>query len=178
MKKGVIMIEYLDIYDRNENYLGFKSRKECHESNVNFYHKVVWLWLINDKKEILIQQRSWNKKFRAGCWEELSVAGHILKDESPTQAAQREIMEELGVNALNLTYLDKWVNDESKEIVYFYSGFIFNSIKELVLQTEEVIDAKFIDYKQFENMLTNNIFGTYPLEYKNFVLKLTSKLID
>ncbi len=87
-------------------------------------------------------------------------------------------MEELGVNALNLTYLDKWVNDESKEIVYFYSGFIFNSIKELVLQTEEVIDAKFIDYKQFENMLTNNIFGTYPLEYKNLVLKLTSKLID
>lgn len=113
-------VEYLDIFDKEENLLGVKTREECHSDGIKFYHRVVWCWLINKKKEVLIQQRAFNKKNRPGCWEELSVAGHVLSGELPVQACEREIEEELGIHCKNLRFVYKWIHEESKEIVYFY----------------------------------------------------------
>lgn len=172
------MEELLDIFDEEENFLGSKTRSECHMPDVDFYHRVVWIWLINNKNEILIQQRSLNKKYRAGCWDEISVAGHISKDESPINACKREIKEELGIDVENLNYVDKWLHKQSKEIVYFYVATITQNVNDFVLQTKEVSDAKFIDFEQLKKDLNNNYFGEYPQEYKNLVIKILTNALN
>lgn len=177
IRMGLNMKEYLDIFDENETMLGTKTREECHNQNVNFYHKVAWAWLINDNNEILIQQRSWNKSNRPGCWEELSVAGHVLSGESPEQACIREISEELGIKTNNLEFLNKWLLKDTNEIVYFYATRISQTITDLTLQKEEVADAKFVNFEDFKYILINGGFGKYPLEYINLVKNLLSKVI-
>ena len=56
------MEEYLDIYDEQGHHLGSKSRSECHCENPGFFHKSVWVWVINDNKDILLQRRALTKK--------------------------------------------------------------------------------------------------------------------
>ena len=43
------MEEILDIYTRDGKHLGTKTREECHKDNPGFYHKPVWIWIINSK---------------------------------------------------------------------------------------------------------------------------------
>lgn len=172
------MIEYLDIFDKNEKHLGSRDREECHKPNIDFYHKVVWVWLINNKKEILIQQRSFLTKARPGRWGELSAAGHVIKDENPEQACKREIYEEIGVKVDEVKFLKKYIYEPTKEIVYFYTAIINNSPDEFILQEDEVNDVKFISFDEFKDKLNNNIFGNYPDEYKKFAIKTLSKLLS
>ena len=56
------MEEIFDIYTREGKYLGKKEKSICHSSNPGFYHKPVWIWIINDKNEILVQKRAASKK--------------------------------------------------------------------------------------------------------------------
>ncbi len=169
------MQEYLDIFDKNENHLGCMSREDCHKPNVNFYHRVVWIWIFNDKQEILIQQRALSKKNRPGCWDEISVGGHVAQGESTEQACVREMQEELGIKAKRIKLLTKWILEETKEIVYFYASTTTKKQNQFVLQKEEVADAKFINFDEYKNMLNSNVFGEYPQEYKNLVItQLTS----
>ncbi len=52
------MEEILDIFTKDGKFLGTKTRKECHSTNPGFYHKPVWIWIVNDKKDVLIQKKS------------------------------------------------------------------------------------------------------------------------
>ena len=172
------MQEYLDIFDKNERYLGSLTREDCHKPNVKFYHRVVWIWLINNKKEILIQQRAFSKKNRPGSWDEISVAGHVLKDENPEDACSREIYEELGIHVKQLNFLKKWIHEEGREIAYFYSANIEKLVDQFTLQKEEVADARYVTFSEFKDMLNNNIFDNYPIEYKKLVIDTLSNILS
>lgn len=53
-------MEVLDILDKNGNRTGeVKPRKEVHSNGD--WHKGFHIWIINSKKELLIQRRSPNK---------------------------------------------------------------------------------------------------------------------
>ena len=56
------MEEILDIYTIEGEYLGTRTREECHQKNPGFYHKPVWIWIVNSKNEILVQKRASVKK--------------------------------------------------------------------------------------------------------------------
>ena len=54
-------MEYIDIFDENNNSIGaIKEKQQAHEDG-NF-HRTAHVWIINDKNELLLQKRSASKK--------------------------------------------------------------------------------------------------------------------
>ncbi|MES2408683.1 MAG: NUDIX domain-containing protein [Patescibacteria group bacterium] len=88
-------MEYLDVLDEKGNKTGeSKSKPEIHEKG--FWHRTVHIWLMNSKKELLLQLRSKTKKTYPGFWD-ISAAGHIGSGEESLSSAKREIGEEIGI---------------------------------------------------------------------------------
>ena len=115
------MEEILDIYTRDGKYLGTKEKSICHSPNPGFYHKPAWIWIINDKGEILIQKKAACKKNNPNKWD-ISVAGHVIAGERPVDGAIRETREELGLITKEEDYqfICEYLYDETNEIAQIY----------------------------------------------------------
>lgn len=82
-------MEYLDYYDENDNYLGFKSRAEVHKEGL--WHKTVHCWLYDKEGNVYFQIRKDSGTFYT------TASGHVLKGETVKEAFRREIFEEIGI---------------------------------------------------------------------------------
>ena len=97
-------MEFVDIYDD----LGQKSGKSEERDEVHrkaLIHRGVCVWIMNSKREILLQTRSSHVMFPNML--DISFSGHIQAGETSVEAVKREGREELGVNidVSNLQYL-------------------------------------------------------------------------
>lgn len=90
----MIIDEYLDIVDEEDNVLGKASRDEIYEKLLP--HRIVHILVFDNKGRILLQKRASRHKIMPLYWG-TSVGGHVLAGESFEQAAKRELEEELGV---------------------------------------------------------------------------------
>lgn len=97
------MEELFDIYTREGLHLGTKDKSICHSKKPEFYHKPVWIWIINNKNEILLQKRSSQKKNAPNKWD-MPSAGHLIAGESPIEGAIRKAYEELGIKITESDY--------------------------------------------------------------------------
>jgi isopentenyl-diphosphate delta-isomerase type 1 len=89
-----ITIEYLEVVDEANKVIGIQSRKEIHEKALR--HRSVHIFIFNSQGKLYLQKRSPHKDQYPGHWDS-SAAGHTDPGESPLEAAQRELMEELGL---------------------------------------------------------------------------------
>ena len=79
-------MELIDIYDENNNYLGYSvDRKEAHDNNL--WHHHVSAWIMNCDGDVLLQQRSFNKKKNPGKW--AKTGGHVDGGETEEEAIKR-----------------------------------------------------------------------------------------
>jgi isopentenyldiphosphate isomerase len=94
------MSEYFEIYNEKNMCLGLAKRNICH-GNPKLCHKTVHVIIFNDKGEILLQKRSFNKDIQPGKWDS-AVGGHINPGEHIEKAARREmrVPSEAGTNKL------------------------------------------------------------------------------
>ena len=83
------MIEYLDIYDENQNYLGKETRDNVHHNAL--WHKTVHCWLYDKDGNIYFQIRHDSGTFYT------TASGHVLAGETVKEAFGREIKEEIGI---------------------------------------------------------------------------------
>ena len=115
------MEEVLDIFTRDGKYLGTRTRKECHEKNPGYYHKPVWIWIVNNDRQILVQRRSHLKKSFPNYWDAPS-AGHVNAGELSIQGAIRETKEELGLdtNASDYEFVKEYICDITWELGQVY----------------------------------------------------------
>ena len=156
--------ELFDILDENGIKTGqIATRKEAHKQGL--WHRAIVVAIINEKNEILLQQRSIKKEKNAGLWD-ISAAGHISCGQDSLSAATREINEEVSVN---LGY-----NVEVKEFRFMYSfrkqqvfseNFIENQFYDFFIlrqqglnkdsikfQESEVQDIKFVTISELNSM--------------------------
>ena len=85
----------MDILD----YRGKPTGQHCTKTQAHregLWHPTVHIWLYTRKGEVLIQQRGKDKDTFPLQWD-VSVAGHVKSGESVTQAAVREVGEEIGL---------------------------------------------------------------------------------
>lgn len=82
-------MEYLDYYDEEGNYLGFKSREEVHTEGL--WHNTIHCWLYDEKGNIYFQIRKDSNTFYT------TASGHVQKGETIKEAFKREIKEEIGI---------------------------------------------------------------------------------
>ena len=88
--------EKLIIVDEHDNVLGYKSKAEAHEGS-GILHRAFSLFIFNDKRELLIQQRSQKKPLWPLYWSN-SVCSHPRKGEDYKSAVNRRLQEELGIS--------------------------------------------------------------------------------
>ena len=156
--------EMIDILDENGNKTGeILSRSEVHQKGL--WHRAILVAIINDKNEILMQQRSADKDKNANMWD-ISVAGHISAGQDSLSAAAREINEEVSVNlGFNVNVKDfrfmfsfrreqKFSDDFTERL--FYDFFILrqNGLREdnIIFQESEVQAIKFVDINELNEM--------------------------
>lgn len=176
-------MEYIDIFDENNNPIGEKKEKQQAHEDGNF-HRTVHVWIINDKNELLLQKRSATKKTHPNCWD-ISGAGHIKAGETISDGAIRELKEELGVEIEEkdlqyITTIKSTKNPKNMEFQYVYLLRCNKKIEEYIFEDGEVSDVKYIFYKDLEKMVEEKVEGLliHVEEYKSLFKYITNKNIN
>lgn len=151
-------MEYFDICDENGQPTGkIVERSIAHRDGIP--HRTVHIWITRvekGKNQILLQKRSRNKDSFPGMYD-TSSAGHITAGDEPLVSAQRELQEELGIEAdpsqllpagtfhisYELPFYGSMFRDDEYVFVYVYNGAV--DIKDIHVQEEEVEEVKWFD---------------------------------
>ena len=164
-------MEYIDIFDYNNNPTGeIKEKTQAHEDGNS--HRTAHVWIMNDKKELLLQKRSATKKSHPNFWD-ISGAGHIRAGETVIEGAIRELKEELGVEVKeeDLQYIatiKSTKNPKNMEFQYVYLLNCNKEIEEYIFEDNEVSEVKYVFYKDLEKMVEEKAEGLliHEEEYK------------
>ena len=97
--------EQLILVDTDDNETGHRSKAECHDGD-GILHRAFSLFLFNERRELLLQQRSATKRLWPSYWSN-SCCSHPRRGESIQTATQRRLRDELDVTA-TLEYVYKF----------------------------------------------------------------------
>lgn len=149
--------------DEDDKIIGEISRKEAHEKGI--LHRVVATYVVNDKKQILIQVRADSQKA------DHSSAGHVDPGESYETAAKRELAEEIGITNIPLTEIGQTkshdVGPQRPGRKYHIFRVYFCFAEPGKINPEEVTDVFWADpYQIFEDMKKDPNDKKYPNGFK------------
>jgi isopentenyldiphosphate isomerase len=152
-------MEQFDLYDAYRRPLGTTMERGTKTPD-GCYRLVVHISIFNSKGEMLIQQRQSFKDDWQNMWD-LSVGGSVTTGESSQLGAQRELMEELGIEA-------DLLNSPPDMSFTFNGGFNDHYIlhrdldpSQLQLQYEEVQAAKWATKEEILTMIDDGSFIPY-----------------
>lgn len=154
------------------------TRDECHKNG--FWHRAVYAFIINDKKEVLLQKRSSNKKQWPDMWD-VTVGGHVLAGEFGREALIRETKEELGIDIddCDIRYLVGSTSiDTHKDIINKHFNECYVIIKnidlaKIKLQNEEVSEVRFFTIEEIREMIQDDYKCiTKKIGPWNFLMKI------
>ncbi len=161
--------ELIEVLDENGVKTGeILSRDEIHKRGL--WHRAIVVAIVNDKNEILLQQRADNKEKNAGMWD-ISVAGHISNGQDALSAAAREINEEVSVSLgynvdiKSFRYMFSYRTQQkySEDFIenQFYDFLILRKegikIEDIKMQESEVKAIKFVDINELNEMRDKKI---------------------
>ena len=121
-------------------------------------HKTAHVWVVNSRKEILLQKRALCKESHPGCWD-VSSAGHITFGQTVVESAIRECFEEIGLAVTSSDLVP--LGTLYQEFINVTPGFIdrewvdsFIVCRDLpesafTVQVEEVSEVKWFDFEIF-----------------------------
>ena len=152
-------MEYWDLYDRDRIPTG-----EIHQRDKPLpegrYHMVVHVVIFNTKGEMLIQQRQPFKEGWPNMWD-ITVGGSAVAGDTSRTAAQREVMEEIGL-AIDLS------GEQPKLTIPFDVGFddVYTLVMDvdlttLHLQESEVQAVRWASEEEILTMLADGRFIPY-----------------
>ena len=88
MKEEMVIL----VNDRNEQ-IGLMPKMEAHEKAL--LHRAFSVFIFNDKKELMLQQRALDKYHSPGLWTN-TCCSHQRDGETNIEAGKRRLMEEMG----------------------------------------------------------------------------------
>ncbi|AZV56678.1 NUDIX domain-containing protein [Clostridium sp. AWRP] len=157
-------MELWDVYDSERNKTN-RTMVRGTDFNEGDYHMVVHICIFNSKGEMLIQQRQPFKEGWSNMWD-ITVGGSAIEGETSQMAAERELMEELGIK-INLQDIRPHLTinfDNGFDNVYLIQKDI--DIVDLTLQYKEVQCAKWASKKEIFSMIDSGEFIPY---YKSLI---------
>ncbi len=161
--------ELLDVYGEDGMETGeVLSKSEIHKQGI--LHKSVQIWLLNDARQLLLQQRAFSKKLQPGKW--AVTGGHVESEEESKVAAVRELYEEMGIvkEPEELLYLGSFRHTEyvsdtytENEILDVYVTVVFVESEDVPV-SEEVIGTKYFSMVELERAFAGEDpqFVLYP----------------
>lgn len=152
-------MELWDIYDVNRNKTG-RTMVRGEAFAEGDYHLVVHVCIFNSKGEMLIQQRQPFKEGWPNMWD-ISVGGSAVQGDNSQTAAEREVLEELGITLDLQGVRPHFTVNFSKgfDDIYLIEKDI--DLSELHLQYEEVQNAKWATKEEILQMIEKEEFIPY-----------------
>ena len=165
-------MELWDVYTADRRPTGRTVRRGVDALGPGEYHISVHVVLLDSHGRILLQRRSMDKKDWPGIWDIAAAAGNVLAGEDSSAAAQRELMEELGLSLpvagtaprMTLTL------DEAGCFGDWYVLHCDAPIAAMRFQPGEVMDACWADPRQALEMIADGRMVDY---HPGFVSMLT-----
>ena len=158
-------MEYWEIYDKDGNFTGRKKGK-YEKWDKDEYHLATEVWVINSKKQILIQQRSEKCQLLPGIW--ALTTGRVVSGETTRQGCIRELKEELGIEAKEeeCNLVKSLLKNRLGMIwdIYFLRKDV--ELEDVTLQKEEVSRVKLVNTDEFRDMLKEGIMCEYSEVYE------------
>lgn len=152
-------VELWDVYDKDRVKTG-KVHRRGEKLPEGQYHLVVHVCILNSRNQMLIQQRQPFKDNWSNMWD-LTVGGSAVAGDSSSQAAEREVYEELGLKIdLSGVRPDFSVTfPEGFDDYYLVRKDV--ELSELVLQETEVQRVKWADKEEVLKMQAEGTFIPY-----------------
>ncbi len=143
-------IEILDIVNEDDEVIGQLPKETIHAGK-RILHREIGVLIYKDQGKVLIQQRSFKKKFFPGSWTTTAV-GHVPAGKTPEAAAHMELLEELGFDT-ELKFVEKRKYDSGDHLSfgYLFMGK-FPKNAQIVIDTDEVEKAKFVSHEEATKM--------------------------
>ena len=152
-------MEFWDLYDRDRIPTG-ETHQRGKPLPADRYHMVVHVVIFNTKGEMLIQQRQPFKEGWPNMWD-ITVGGSAVAGDTSRTAAQREVMEEIGL-AIDLS------EEQLKLTIPFDVGFddVYTLVMDvdlttLHLQESEVQAVRWASEEEILAMLADGQFIPY-----------------
>lgn len=166
------MGEVWELVDIDENKTGIMIERGTNTIiPQGMYHTAVDIWTKSKDGKILLTQRHPNKEWGLK-WE--CSGGSIIKGERSIDGARRELQEETGIKISEekMIFLGKTIMEEYQCIMYTYLVRLTDDVK-LNLQSEEVVDAKWVGISELENMkedIVKSVWDRY-LQFKDKIVE-------
>ena len=148
--------EKVILVDVNDNQIGLMEKIEAHEKAL--LHRAFSVFVLNDKKELMLQRRALTKYHSPGLWTN-TCCSHQREGESTLNAAKRRLMEEMGFvtelkEQFSFIYKAEFDNGLTEhEFDHVLTG-IYND--EPLINTEEVAEWKWISLKEVKRQIEQN----------------------
>lgn len=149
------MEEMMDLYDENRNKLGVSVPRKTKLKKGQFMLYVIAL-IQNNKGEILVTQRTMDKKWAAGHWE--IPGGGSKAGETSFEAVCREVIEETGLDVSgcepNVIYTYR-NEDLERGDNYFTDIYLLNkdfTLEDVNVDPKEVLDVKLADFDEITRL--------------------------
>ena len=167
------MTEYVSLVDEQDNEIGVMEKLQAHQEAL--LHRAISVFIFNDRKELLLQQRAAGKYHSPLLWTN-TCCSHPRPGEVVIEAANRRLMEEMRM-ACNLTYefsfTYKAVLTEELTEHEFDHVFFGESNETPVPNPAEVADWKYMALDDIEADMEKNP-GVYTSWFKLMLDKIKS----
>ena len=143
-------MEYVVLVNENDQEIGTMEKMEAHEKGL--LHRAFSIFIFNDKKELMLQQRATEKYHSGGLWTN-TCCSHPRPNESLTDAVNRRLEEEMGFacdmeNVFSFTYKALLDNDLTE--FEFDHVFIGHTNQAPNLNPTEVMNWKYMSLSAIE----------------------------
>ena len=142
-------MELVDLLNNRKELIG----ETCERNAVpeGKYRLSIHIWIVNDKNEILIQQRSASRKMFPNMW--TNTGGACIAGETSIETVFRELKEELNVipNIDNLELIASYKRKKDYVDVWLLRQNI--NIKDLKFNDNEVQAAKWLTIEEWKKLL-------------------------
>ncbi len=172
--------ELLILVDENDNEIGTISKADAHDANGTL-HRAFSLFIFNDKGELLLQQRSPEKRLWGGYWSN-SCCSHPRAGEQMDEAVHRRLEQELGI-AAKLEYVYKFIyqadfegQGAEHELCWVYVG---TSSDEVKANTAEIDDWRWVSRDTLDAELSampERFTPWFKLEWRRLISDFSSML--
>ncbi|MCE2962677.1 MAG: NUDIX domain-containing protein [Chitinophagales bacterium] len=139
------------------------------------YHRIVHIWIYNEKQEFLIQKRAPHLSWFPNRW--ATTTGSMVSGENDIiQVAYREVEEELGLKG---TQLDLEMQSEftiGTSLVTLFSGFLPSIMLGKIILNDEVSDIKWMEKSRIEELRKEDSFAAYNQETFDIAYRILAKV--
>jgi isopentenyl-diphosphate delta-isomerase len=165
------------LVDENDNEIGLMHKTMAHEIGV--LHRAVSVFVINLAGDWLLQRRALHKYHSAGLWTN-TCCSHPLPGESNIDAANRRLMEEMGLKCelnelFSFTYREIFENGLIEH--EFDHVFLGVSNQFPVINDLEVAEYKYLNYEELHKDLNENP-ENYTVWFRKIYREVNRHYID